>query len=192
MTSGNEFPPVAPASVAKKSQPRKSTAKKPATTEPANTTHPEMSATAEQVNTAHPEMSEGKQARTATVNLPFVTAQFRAPDVHLPNVPHPSLASVPLVGRLPLPRVPEAAGRQMADAARVVGSVLPEREQVAFFAGLGAVAAFGVIDWPVAGAVAAGTVIAKRARRSEAQSASRSEPARSYMPSTSTPSASTR
>jgi hypothetical protein len=116
-----------------------------------------------------PKTPEERHARTATVNLPFVTAEFRAPDVHMPHVLHPSWASVPLIGRLPHPHVPGAAGRQVTDAARVVGSHLPDRDQLALFAGLGAVAAAGVIEWPVAAAVAGATVVAKRGQRSSAE-----------------------
>jgi hypothetical protein len=120
-----------------------------------------------------PKPSAEKRPRTATVNLPFVTAEFRAPDVHMPSVglPHPSLAAIPVVRRVPTPHVPEAAGRQVTDAARVVRSYLPERGPLALFAGLGAAAATGIINWPVAGAVAAGTLVAQRSRRSaESQS----------------------
>jgi len=131
-------------SAKKTSRPDRSAAKATATKRPASRTKP----------------------KTATVNLPFVTAEFRAPDVHLPkSLPRPSLESVPLVGRIPRPHVPEAAGRQLTGAAQVIGDHMPERSQLALFAGLGTVAVAGLIDWPVAAAVAAGTVVARRARR---------------------------
>ena len=173
MTREDESPapvaPVSPTKAKKRSQPRKSTAKTSATTQPEQTREATDGANAAAVSGR----SDERHARTATVNLPFVTAEFRAPEVHLPSVPHPTWRSVPLMGRLPQPHVPEAAGRQVSDVARVVGSHLPEREQLALFAGLGAVAVAGVIDWPVAAAVAAATVVAKRARRSPGESASR-------------------
>ncbi|HLI36954.1 MAG TPA: hypothetical protein VKV80_06385 [Streptosporangiaceae bacterium] len=44
--------------------------------------------------------------------------------------------------------------------------VTPER--VLWYGGLGALAAFGVIDWPVAAVVGAGTYVARRMARREA------------------------
>jgi hypothetical protein len=141
----------------KRAQPRKSAAK-PGGARPA---------------TAKSASSKGGRARTATVNLPFVTAEFRAPEVHLPSaLSHPSLGSVPLVSRVPplvsrvpplvnrvpRPRVVDAAGQQLAGVARVVGPQLPDRDQLALYGGLGAAAAVGILDWPVAAAVAAGTL----------------------------------
>jgi hypothetical protein len=113
------------------------------------------------------------------VNLPFVTAEFRAPEVHLPSaLSHPSLGSVPLVSRVPplvsrvpRPRVVDAAGQQLAGVARVVTPQLPDRDQLALYGGLGAAAVVGILDWPVAAAVAAGTLVARRARRSSAPQA---------------------
>ncbi|MDQ3761716.1 MAG: hypothetical protein M3460_08445 [Actinomycetota bacterium] len=74
-----------------------------------------------------------KQARTATVTLPFVTAQFRMPEV------------------------------RMDSAVRAVRSSLPTPERAAYYGGLAALAAFSVIDWPVAAAIGVGTEIARRA-----------------------------
>jgi hypothetical protein len=62
--------------------------------------------------------------------------------------------------------VPEAVSRQVTGAAHVIGPQLPERSQLAFFAGLGVVAAAGLIEWPVAAVVAVGTVMARKAGRS--------------------------
>ena len=73
-----------------------------------------------------------------------------------------------MVGRLPKPHVPEAATQQLAGAAHVIGPQLPERRQLAFFAGLGAGAAAGLLEWPVAAAVALGTVVARKAGGSSA------------------------
>jgi hypothetical protein len=68
------------------------------------------------------------------VTLPFVTAEIRVPEVHL------------------------------TDAARVVGSHLPPRQQIAHDARLGAGAVVGLIGWPAAAAVTAiRKSIAKRA-----------------------------
>jgi hypothetical protein len=83
------------------------------------------------------------ERRTATVNLPFVTAQFRRPEMHVPRLP----------------------GRQeVGAAAGVAQSFLPPPERLVYYAGLGALAAFEVVEWPVAVAIAAGTAIAGRSR----------------------------
>jgi hypothetical protein len=71
-------------------------------------------------------------ARTVTVGLPFVTAQFRAPRV------------------------------DVGSAVRVVRSSLPTPRRALYYGGLAALAAFSVIDWPVAAAIGVGTEIARR------------------------------
>jgi hypothetical protein len=78
--------------------------------------------------------------RTATLNLPFVTAEFRRPDLHLP-------------GR----RDVGAAADAVAARAR---SLSPA--ELAYYAGLGVLAAVELIEWPVAVAVGAGTALARR------------------------------
>jgi hypothetical protein len=83
--------------------------------------------------------------RTATVNLPFVTAQFRAPELHLPHVHVP--------------------GRQEVGAlAQTARSMLPSPKTVLYFGGLAALAAIEVIEWPVAAAIAVGTALARSDR----------------------------
>ncbi len=85
------------------------------------------------------------------VKLPFGMGEFRRPEVHIP-------------------------GRE--DVAGVVNSVrenLPSPGQLAFYGGLGALAALSVIEWPVAAAIGVGTVVAQRA----SEGTSGSAPARS-------------
>lgn len=83
--------------------------------------------------------------RSATVNLPFVTAQFRAPQVHMPHVPTPHL------------------GRQeLSAAAHTARSFLPPPKQALYFAGLAVLAAVEVIEWPVAAAIGIGTAVMGR------------------------------
>ena len=72
------------------------------------------------------------RARTATVRLPFVTAQFRVPEV------------------------------DVGSAVRVVRSSLPSPQRAAYYGGLAALAAFSVIDWPVAAVIGIGTEIARQ------------------------------
>ncbi len=92
---------------------------------------------------ARPKAPEAR--KTATLNLPFVTAEFRMPKLHLP-------------GR-----------REVADAGRTVVGFLPPPSRLAYYGGLGMVAALGVIEWPVAVAIGAGTWIAQRGRREAAE-----------------------
>jgi hypothetical protein len=75
--------------------------------------------------------------RTKTLRLPFVTAI-----VEIPNLPR---------------------GRR--EPAATVRSLLPSTEQVLFYGGVAALAAFEIIEWPVAAVVAAGTYVAQRADR---------------------------
>jgi hypothetical protein len=83
-------------------------------------------------STASREQTGSGGARTATVRLPFVTAQFRAPWV------------------------------DVGSAVRVVRSSLPTPRRALYYGGLAALAAFSVIDWPVAAAIGVGTEIARR------------------------------
>jgi hypothetical protein len=78
------------------------------------------------------EQTRSGQARTATVRLPFVTAQFRVPDVDVGSV------------------------------VRVARSSLPTPRRALYYGGLASLAAFSVIDWPVAVAIGIGTEIARR------------------------------
>ncbi|MGH3785758.1 MAG: hypothetical protein ACRDRG_04255 [Pseudonocardiaceae bacterium] len=87
---------------------------------------PEPNTPAERVS------SETSQPRTATVNLPFVTAQFRKPEIDL------------------------------GSAVGAVRSLLPTPMGAVYYGGLAALAAFSVIDWPVAAAIGIGTEIARR------------------------------
>jgi hypothetical protein len=85
-----------------------------------------------------------RERRTATVRLPGVTAEFHTPEVHMPHLPTP---------------------REVGRAAGAATSFLPPRERLIWYGGLGTAAVLGVIEWPVAVAVGAGTVIAQRALR---------------------------
>jgi hypothetical protein len=87
---------------------------------------------------------EGAGRQTATLNLPFVTAQFRRPDLHLP--------------RLGRPDVGAAAGAATAKAR----SLSPA--ELAYYAGLGLLTVVELIEWPVALVVGAGTALARSGR----------------------------
>jgi hypothetical protein len=72
------------------------------------------------------------------VNLPFVTAQFRMPDLRTPT------------------------REDLLAAAGGVRSLLPSRKSMLFYGGLAATAAAGVIEWPVATAIGIGSALASR------------------------------
>ena len=94
--------------------------------------------TAEDVRPSTPAEGGAEVSRTATLNLPFVTAQFRAPSLHMP-------------------------GRQdLGNAARGARSMLPSGKSMLFYGGLAATAALGAIEWPVAAAIGVGSALASR------------------------------
>ena len=115
--------------------------------------------TAQQSETTKPSTTNGK---TATVNLPFMTAQFRRPAVHLP-------------GR-----------HQAGSAASRVKTSLPSPVQMLYYTGLGALAVAEVVEWPVAVAIGAGTLVAQRTRRPQASEPAEPPPA-ATSPSASKP-----
>ena len=84
--------------------------------------------------------------RTATVHLPFVTAEFRAPD--LPSLPV---------------RLPDRG--DVTDAVAAIRSRLPSPKQTAYYAGLGLLGVLEIIEWPVVVAIGVGTAIAQRGNR---------------------------
>lgn len=86
-----------------------------------------------------------RQRRTATITLPFVTAQFRAPDIHLPSIPL---------------RTPQRTDLNRALA--TIRSGLPSPEKAGLYAGLAAMGALEIIEWPVVLAIAAASAITQR------------------------------
>lgn len=88
-----------------------------------------------------PALRRDKPPASVTLELPLVTMQVRAPQIHLPHV---SLEEAGLV----------------IDAAR---SLLPPPGRVIYYGGLGALAAIDVIEWPVAAAIGVSTAVAQRA-----------------------------
>ncbi len=66
--------------------------------------------------------------------------------------------------------IPYVTGKDISDNVRAAGSALPDvklppPERMAFYGGLGALAAVGVVEWPVAAAIGAAAVVARRSRR---------------------------
>lgn len=108
----------------------------------------------QEVRPSSPAEGSAEGRRSATLNLPFMTAQFRAPDLHMP-------------------------GRDdLSGAARGVRSLLPSKEAALFYGGLAATAVLGAIEWPVAAAIGIGTALAsKGAANPEPRGGSESVPA---------------
>jgi hypothetical protein len=90
------------------------------------------------VRTIQPTGGTAEGHRSATLNLPFVTAQFRAPEVHLPS------------------------RDELAGVARGARSWLPSKGPALFYGGLAVTAVIGAIEWPVAAAIGVGTALASR------------------------------
>ncbi|GGO09522.1 hypothetical protein [Microbispora bryophytorum] len=84
------------------------------------------------------------------LNLPFLRVQLRAPEMHLPHV-----------------GMPHISGRDVGHAVDVARTFLPPPERIMYYGGLGALAALGILEWPVAAAIGAGTMIAQRTRGRE-------------------------
>ncbi|GGO21815.1 hypothetical protein GCM10010116_43930 [Microbispora rosea subsp. aerata] len=84
------------------------------------------------------------------LNLPFLRIQLRAPEMHMPHV-----------------GMPHISGRDVGHAMDVARTFLPPPERIMYYGGLGALAALGILEWPVAAAIGAGTMIAQRAKSRE-------------------------
>ncbi|MBA9004448.1 hypothetical protein [Thermomonospora cellulosilytica] len=113
--------------------------------------------TAQQSKAARKDAAEERE-RGGGVPIPVVT-----PHVKVLRVPTP-----PGVGAV-------------AGAGRSAASHLPPPDRLAFYGGLGAMAAFNVISWPVAAAIGVGTAIARRGRGTE-ERAKPEEPGRTAEP----------
>jgi hypothetical protein len=81
------------------------------------------------------------------------------PEVHVRHLHVPQVGHVPHV-HLP---VPDAVRRRVPD---------PAGNRLIWYGGLAGLAAFGIIGWPVAGVVAAGTYVAEHRARAAMQEAS--------------------
>lgn len=69
-----------------------------------------------------------------------------------------------LIPRLKVYHPPVLGSSSVGQAGRSVAGRLPPPGRLAFYGGRGAAAVFGVIGWPVAVAIGAGTAIARRPR----------------------------
>ncbi|ETK37461.1 hypothetical protein [Microbispora sp. ATCC PTA-5024] len=94
-----------------------------------------------------PPVSAEKTDQGFNLSLPFLRIQVRPPDMHLPHV-----------------GLPKMNRRDMGHAVDIARTFLPPPERIVYYGGLGALAAIGLLDWPVAAAIGAGTMIAQRTR----------------------------
>ncbi|MEV4106677.1 hypothetical protein [Nonomuraea sp. NPDC049695] len=95
--------------------------------------------------------SDGK--KQYTLDLPMMSIQVRQPDVRLPHIEMPHM------------EMPRLSRQELGHYMDVARTFLPAPERMAYYGALGALAVFGVLEWPVAAAIGAGTVIAQRRPR---------------------------
>lgn len=93
---------------------------------------------AAEVRPSRPHEGRFEGHRSATLNLPFFTAQVRLPDIRIPS------------------------REDFSTAARGVQRKAPSGKALLFFGGLTATAALGAIEWPVAAAIGVGSALASR------------------------------
>ncbi|MFI7707323.1 hypothetical protein [Nonomuraea sp. NPDC049480] len=102
--------------------------------------------------------TDGKLPKRLSLDLPMLSIEVRRPEVRLPHVGMPHLG---------MPRISKQEMGHYVDVAR---TFIPPPERIAYYGALGALAVFGVVDWPVAAAIGAGTIIAQRGRRAPSAS----------------------
>ncbi|WP_433435002.1 hypothetical protein [Nonomuraea sp. CA-141351] len=108
-------------------------------------------------------MAEAQRRSTATSNgkkqftldLPMLSIQVRQPDVRLPHIEMPHIG-------MPHMEMPGLSKQELGHYVDVARTFLPSPDRMAYYGALGALAAFGVLEWPVAAAIGAGTIIAQR------------------------------
>jgi hypothetical protein len=112
-----------------------------------------QTAVADQARPEQPAEGRFEGRRSATLDLPFVTAQFRAPELRAPT------------------------RKDLNAAARGARSMLPSGKSALFYGGLAVTAVAGVIEWPVAVAIGVGTALANQGAASPAPSGGPAQPA---------------
>ncbi len=95
-----------------------------------------------------------EQTGRSSLPLPFAGARVPLPHVRVPHVPRPHVG-------LPSQRTVMVGALRATDTVR---DNMPPRDQLVYYGGLGALAAFGLVDWPVAAAIGAGVWLAGRRR----------------------------
>lgn len=102
--------------------------------------------------TAQSRSPSSSRSSGTTVHLPFVTAQFHAPE--MPHVP----------GRQEISSAANSAVEQAGSAVSAVREQMPSRDHAIFYGALGGAAALSVIEWPVALAIGVGTALVSRSK----------------------------
>ncbi|GAA3432611.1 hypothetical protein [Kutzneria kofuensis] len=95
---------------------------------------------------------ESGSGYAGTLTLPFATVQWRLPEFSMP------------IGR-----------QEMEAAVHKVREALPPPTQLAYYAGLGVLAVFEIVEWPVVVVSAAGMIVLQRTIRRQVEQAKESD-----------------
>ncbi len=121
------------------------------------------------------------------LDTPVVSLHVHRP--HMPKMPR-------MLGMRRMSREPTPRGQEMNRAVETARTFLPPPDRLAYYSGLTLLAAFGLVEWPIAAAIGAGTVIATRACSRQQPSMGAAEPttrpssrARTTTPTTTEPTA---
>jgi len=107
---------------------------------------------------------KGMTRRTGTKATSAAKATSRPAQHHVHDGhKHGMTVTVPLTDlHFEIPPLPQLGLPDLPAAAEKVRAAMPPPPELLYFAGLGLLGLFSVIDWPVAFAVGAGTVIAQK------------------------------
>lgn len=110
--------------------------------------------TAKRTTRSRPQSKAQPKKEAGGPSVPVLVPEFHVRHVALPQV---------RVGHVPVPRVHVPAPHLHLPLPEAVRSRVPDpaANRVLWYGGLAGLAAFGVIGWPVAGVVAAGTYVAE-------------------------------
>ncbi|MFG1616302.1 hypothetical protein ACGFI3_26375 [Nonomuraea wenchangensis] len=97
------------------------------------------------------------------IDMPMLGIEVRRRQVEMPHVSMPSV---------PMPHISKQEFGHYVDVAR---TILPPPERVAYYGALGAMAVFGVIEWPVAAAIGVGMAVMQRRRQGASKTERKSE-----------------
>lgn len=109
--------------------------------------------------------SRARSSKELKLDLPMLSIQVRPPDLRMPNLTMPHV-------EMPHLQLPRMSRQEVGHAVDVARTFLPPPERIAYYGALGVLAAVGVLEWPVAAAIGAGTMIARRRREGEEESGS--------------------
>jgi hypothetical protein len=72
---------------------------------------------------------------------------------------------MPRMPRMQMQRAADSGMQEMGRAVETARTFMPPPERIIYYGALGALAVFGLVEWPVAAAIGVGTMIAQRTRR---------------------------